>query len=126
MMLHFVKHSDINPEQWDNLVLKSSFSSIFLTYECLNLLTSPDSWNAVISDDYSIALPLPTRRKWTKNYAYPPFFIPQMGILSSKNITPEIIELILDAVPNDYVLTDIVLNAECQCINNQKIGRAHV
>lgn len=120
MMLHFVKHSDINPEKWDTLVLKSSSSSIFLTYECLNLLTLPNSWNAIISDDYSIALPLPTRRKWTKNYAYTPFFIPQMGILSSQNINPETIELILEAIPDDYVLADIVLNAECECVNNQK------
>ena len=86
-MIRFLKHSEIDPEKWNQAVHNSLFSSIFVEFEMLDLLTTPDTWDALVQDDYEAVMPLPYRKKGVLKYVYTPFFMPQMGIFSEREIT---------------------------------------
>ena len=109
-MIRFLKHSEINSEKWNQAVHNSLFSSVFVRYELLDLLTAPDTWHALVQDDYEAVLPLPTRKKGVLKYVYTPFFMPQMGIFSAREITSDETGAFLREISKHYVLADVLLN----------------
>ena len=109
-MIRFQKHSEIDPEKWNQTIRKSLFSTVFAEFEMLNLLTAPDSWNALVSQDYEAVMPLPTRKKGVLKYVYSPFFLPQMGIFSEHEITGEETDAFFKEISRHYVLADVLLN----------------
>ncbi len=119
-MVRFLKHAEIDSEKWNQTVRNSLHSSIFMEYEMLDLLTGGNSWNAITTGDYETVMPLPSRNKGVLKYVYTPFFMPQMGILSKHDLTPDETETILKEVSKHYVLADILMNEEnkIQIIND--------
>lgn len=109
-MIRYLKHSEINPEKWNQAIRNSLFSTIFAEHEMLDLLTGPDTWDALVKDEYEAVLPLPFRKKGVLKYVYTPFFIPQMGIFSQHELLSEEIEGFLSEVSKHYLLADIILN----------------
>ena len=109
-MIRFLKHSEINPEKWNQAVRNSLFSTVFVEYKMLDLLTAPDTWNALVQEDYEAVMPLPTRKKGVLKYVYTPFFMPQMGIFSEREITSEETDAFLKEISKHYVLADVLLN----------------
>ena len=109
-MIRFLKHSEINPEKWNKAVCNSLFSTIFVEYEMLDLLTAPDTWHALVQEDYEAVIPLPTRKKGVLKYVYTPFFMPQMGIFSEREITSEETDAFLKEISKHCVLADVLLN----------------
>lgn len=109
-MIHYLKHSEIDPEKWNQAVHNSLFSSIFLEFEMLDLLTGPDSWDALVEDNYQAIMPLPYRKKGVLKYVYTPFFMPQMGILSEHELLLAEVDDFLSEVSKHFVLADIILN----------------
>ena len=109
-MIRFLKHSEINPEKWNQAVRNSLFSTIFVEFEMLDLLTAPDTWHALVQEDYEAVIPLPTRKKGVLKYVYTPFFMPQMGIFSEREITSEETDAFLKEISKHYVLADVLLN----------------
>ena len=109
-MIRFLKHSEIEPEKWNQAVRNSLFSTVFVEYEMLDLLTAPDSWHALVQEDYEAVMPLPTRKKGVLKYVYTPFFLPQMGIFSEREITSEETDAFLKEISKHYVLADVLLN----------------
>ncbi len=109
-MIRFLKHSEINPEKWNKAVCNSLFSTIFVEYEMLDLLTAPDTWHALVQEDYEAVIPLPTRKKGVLKYVYTPFFMPQMGIFSEREITSEETDAFLKEISKNCVLADVLLN----------------
>lgn len=114
-MIRYLKHSEINPEKWNQIVRNSLFSTVFAEYELLDLLTNSGTWDALVSDDYEAVMPLPTRKKGVLKYVYTPFFIPQMGIFAKESLTPDAVDLFLEEVARHYVLADILLNEKNPC-----------
>lgn len=111
-MIRFVRHKDIDPAKWDSTIRKARFSTIFATYDVLNLLTHDGHWNALILDDYLYVLPLPFRSKLKVPYIYSPFFLSQLGIFSEKEITDQITSDFFNAIPKKYFQVDLLLNTE--------------
>ena len=87
-MIRYLKHSEINPKKWNQTVCNSLFSTIFVEYEMLDLLTGSDTWDALVQDAYEAVMPLPYRKKGVLKYVYTPFFMPQMGIFSKHELSP--------------------------------------
>lgn len=110
-MIHFVKHNDIDPIKWNASLQASKFRSVFCSYEILNELTHGGNWNALVSDDYQYIMPLPERSKLGLSYIYTPFFLPQMGIFSTQNVSSEIVTQFIQAIPEKYKQVDALLNA---------------
>ena len=109
-MIRFLKHSEIDPEKWNQTVRKSLSSSIFGEYEMLDLLAAPDTWHALVQGDYVAVIPLPTRKKGVLKYVYTPFFLPQMGIFSEHEITADETDTFFKEISKHYVLADVLLN----------------
>lgn len=111
-MIRYLKHSEINPEQWNQTVRNSLFSTIFAEYEMLDILTDPDTWDAIVKDDYDAVMPLPYRKKGVLKYVYTPFFIPQMGIFHGEDLPQWKYDLFLEEVSEHYVLADLLMNEQ--------------
>ena len=116
-MIRFVKHEDIDRDKWDQAIKNAWFSSVFAQYEMLDALTCPDTWHALVEDDYLGVMPLPVRSKFGIPYIYTPFFMPQMGIFSSKTIHDEDTRAYLSAIPKKYVQADLILNRQDEILD---------
>lgn len=113
-MIHFLKHSEIDPEKWNQAVRNSLSPNVLAEYELLNLLTDGDTWHALVENDYEAVMPLPTRKKGVLKYVYTPFFLPQMGIFSEHEITPQITADFLHEISRHYVLADVLMNEKTE------------
>lgn len=116
-MIRFVKHEDIDREKWDQAIKNAWFSSVYAQYEMLDALTCPDTWHALVEDDYLGVMPLPVRSKFGIPYIYTPFFMPQMGIFSSKTIHDEDTRAYLSAIPKKYLQADLILNRQNEILD---------
>ena len=113
-MIRFLKHSEIEPEKWNQAVCNSLSSNVLAEYELLNLLTGGDTWHALVENDYETVMPLPTRKKGVLKYVYTPFFLPQMGIFSEREITPQKVADFLYEISRHYVLADVLMNEKTE------------
>ena len=113
-MIRFLKHSEIGPEKWNQAVRNSLSSNVLAEYELLDLLTDGDTWHALVENDYEAVMPLPTRKKGVLKYVYTPFFLPQMGIFSEREITPQKVADFLYEISKHYVLADVLMNEKTE------------
>jgi hypothetical protein len=113
-MIRFLKHSEIEPEKWNQAVRNSLSPIVLAEYELLNLLTDGDTWHALVENDYETVMPLPTRKKGVLKYVYTPFFLPQMGIFSEHEITPQKTTDFLHEISKHYVLADVLMNEKTE------------
>ena len=113
-MIRFLKHSEIDPEKWNQAVRNSLSSNVLAEYELLNLLTDGDTWHALVENDYEAVMPLPTRKKGVLKYVYTPFFLPQMGLFSEHEITPQKVADFLYEISRHYVLADVLMNEKTE------------
>ena len=111
-MIRYLKHSEIDPEKWNQAVRNSLSPNVLAEYELLDLLTGDDTWHALVDDDYQVVMPLPTRQKGVLKYVYTPFFLPQMGIFYRQEILMYKYEWFLKEVSKHYVLADVLLNEQ--------------
>lgn len=109
-MIRFCRHSDIDPQKWDNATQRAQFPSVFASYDLLTILAAGSNWNALIMDDYDYVMPLPERSKLGIHYIYTPFFLPQSGIFSAHEVSAGIASDFFNALPEDFVQIDILLN----------------
>ena len=111
-MIRYLKHSEIDPEKWNQAVRNSLSPNVLAEYELLDLLTGDDTWHALVDDDYQAVMPLPTRQKGVLKYVYTPFFLPQMGIFYRQDIPMDVYECLLEEISKHYVLADVLMNEQ--------------
>ena len=111
-MIRFLKHSEIDPEKWNQAVRNSLSPNVLAEYELLDQLTGDDTWHALVDNDYEAVMPLPTRQKGVLKYVYTPFFLPQMGIFHGQELPQYKYELFLEEVSEHYVLADLLMNEQ--------------
>lgn len=111
-MIRFLKHSEIDPEKWNQAIRNSLSPNVLAEYELLDLLTGDDTWHAVVDDDYDVVMPLPTRQKGVLKYVYTPFFLPQMGMFHGQELPQDKYDLFLGEISKHYVLADLLMNEQ--------------
>lgn len=111
-MIRFLKHSEIDPEKWNQAIRNSLSPNVLAEYELLDLLTEDDTWHAVVDDDYDVVMPLPTRQKGVLKYVYTPFFLPQMGMFHGQELPQDKYDLFLGEISKHYVLADLLMNEQ--------------
>jgi len=109
-MIRFCRHSEIDPQKWDNAIAQAQFPTVFASYDLLTILAAESKWNALIMDDYEYVMPLPERSKLGLHYIYTPFFLPQLGIFSSHEVTASVTSDFFNAFPEEFLQIDILLN----------------
>lgn len=104
----FLRNDEIDRFRWDESIASSANSIAYAYSWYLDRICS--HWDALITGDYSIVMPLVNRRKYGISYIYQPFFTQQLGIFSKAPITQEIIRHFFSSIPQKFRLTDINLN----------------
>ena len=107
-MIRHLKNSEINKKKWDDCVYES-FNGMIYAYSWYLDIVAED-WQALIEDDYERIFPLIAGYKWKINYLYQPVFTQQLGIISRKILTEEVVISFLNAIPEKFKFAEINLN----------------
>lgn len=86
-MIHYVNHQEIDKEKWDFCVQKAPNCLIYAFSWYLDVVAG--EWDALIEDDYISVFPLPVKKKFGIKYAIQPLWTQQLGLFSTKLVTPE-------------------------------------
>jgi len=107
-MIRYLKHKEINKEQWDNVILQAGNGMVYAFSWYLDSM-SP-GWEALVEDDYQRVFPLPVKRKAGIDYLAQPPFTQQLGLYSGTKVTEEMVSLFLQSIPEKIKYIDIQLN----------------
>ena len=107
-MIRFVKYADIDKSRWDECIEKAINGKVYAYSWYLDIVCR--EWNALIEDEYIAVFPLPSGRKFLIEYIYQPFFTQQLGVFSSKHLTPAVVREFFDCLPKRFKYIDINLN----------------
>lgn len=108
-MIRYLKHKEIDKTRWDRAISTSAHPLIYARAAWLDALC-PDSWDAMVEDDYAMVFPLPRRKKMGYIYTYTPFFIQQLGFFSPVPPDEKKAILFLEAIPEEFRLAELKLN----------------
>ena len=116
-MIKFYKHSEIDREKWNQCIRRARSSSCFVDYDLLSIANP--SWAALIENDYQTVMPLPFRKRLRFKYVFSPFFIMRLGVFSSQEIPAEKVKEFVDAIPRQFIQTELTLNElnDVACLN---------
>ncbi len=105
-MIVWLKHNEIDREQWDNCIRDSPGAKPYGYSWYLDIMCP--GWEALVDDDYDSVFPLPASRKYGIRYIATPVFLQQLGAYSpDKQLkTNEFVEYI----PDFYRLIDLCVS----------------
>jgi hypothetical protein len=106
--IRLIKSDDIDRQKWDDCIRNATFGIAYAWSWYLDGI-SP-GWHALVWGDYLYVMPLPNNRKYGFSYIFQPFFNQQLGVFSSLPTDPEIVNQFLQAIPENFRLTDLKLN----------------
>ena len=107
-MIRHLTHKVINKQRWDESITSSLNRRIYAMSWYLDIVCP--GWQALVENDYETVMPLTAGKKYGTSYLYPPYFAQQLGIFSSKPLTPEKAQIVLDSIPGFFKFTEIHLN----------------
>lgn len=110
MKILYLKHHQINKQQWDFAIENSRNGLVYALSWYLD--TVSPGWNALVLGDYEAVMPLSYRQKFGIKYLYQPVFLQKLGIFSTKLITPDTTDQFLIEALKYYKFIDI-------CIDNK-------
>lgn len=108
MKIEYIKHADIDIKKWNRCVNTAVNGNVYVYSWYLDIVC--ENWDALVSGDYEIIMPLTKKSKYNIQYLYQPVFTQQLGVFSAKYITAEIVKQFLDAIPSKFRFVDIKLN----------------
>ncbi len=105
MVFKLLSHNEINKELWEKKML-DAFNGNLYGYAWYLDLVSPN-WQAIVSTNYEILVPLPVVKFFGKNIIQQPFFCQQLGVYchlpSQLSYTEQILTTIQDYFPYCYL-----------------------
>lgn len=109
IQLQFIRSNQINRIKWDEALFQMPNSLPYGATWYLDAVTN-DSWDALISSDYSYLMPLPSKKKVGIHYLPTPLFVQQLGIFSKNNCNEEICNLFVKQIASNYKLIEFNFN----------------
>lgn len=107
-MIKHVQYKYIDKEKWDECI-EQSFNGVIYAYSWF-LDVVCEEWEALVEGDYERVFPINFRKKAGINIIFQPFFTQQLGLFSRSELSPEIINRFLQAIPKKYKVVDLNLN----------------
>jgi hypothetical protein len=107
-MIKYVKHNEIDQQQWD-ICLDQCKNGLVYGYSWYLNIAAPQ-WDALILNDYEAVMPLTHHTKLFIAYLYQPYFTQQLGIFYRTNLSHETILNFIHAIPAKFKFIDINLN----------------
>lgn len=105
--IQYLSHNQIDKKKWDDCIDKSGNGLIYGYSTYLDYMSK--QWDGLVLNDYDSVMPLTWNRKYGIAYLYQPFLSAQLGVFGN-NITQEMLEAFLNAVPTRFRYWDIYLN----------------
>ena len=101
-----LKRNEIDSKKWD-VAIDNSNTQLPYAYSWYLDAVSPN-WEALVAGDYQAVMALPVKHKYGFKYVIQPRFVQQLGVFASKEVTAELVERFLKAIP--YLCYDFNLN----------------
>ncbi|MCL2650010.1 MAG: hypothetical protein FWD60_03160 [Candidatus Azobacteroides sp.] len=108
MKIYYLKNQEINFKAYNFCVENSTQGTIYAMSWYLNI-TSP-GWELLMADDYNYVMPIPVKKKYFFKYAIQPPLCQQLGVFSLKELTSEVFNCFIEAIPYRYC--NFFLNSE--------------
>lgn len=108
MQLRYLPYQQIDKEQWDRCINRSTNRLIYAKSFYLDAMA--DNWDALVLDEYQAVMPLTWRKKWGVKYLYQPAFTQQLGIFFSASDASQIATTFLDEAARHFSFIEINLN----------------
>lgn len=105
--IKYLRRGEIDTARWDHCIDTAPNGLIYAFSFYLDHMTR--HWDALVLGDYEAVMPLPWKRKWGIAYLYQPPFTASLGVFG-KNLAGEIVQQLLDAIPEKFRLIEIDLN----------------
>ncbi|MDG1477578.1 MAG: hypothetical protein P8Q14_10565 [Vicingaceae bacterium] len=109
MEIKYLTYQNIDQEKWDNCVSNSLNHLIYGESWYLDIV-SPDKWNALVLNDYEAVMPLPLKSKMGLTYVQQPIWTQQLGVFSKLEITPDLLDSFLKAIPKKMAMISLNIN----------------
>ncbi|UAY50828.1 GNAT family N-acetyltransferase [Ferruginibacter albus] len=107
MPIRYIQYNEIDKSKWDHCITNASNGLIYGYSYYLDAMAG--NWGALILDDYKAVMPLTWKKKYGFHYLYQPFFAASLGVFGN-NITADLLNDFLHAVPGKFKFWDIYLN----------------
>jgi hypothetical protein len=108
MEIRFLHNHDIDRQAWDEAINGSRGANIYSLSWYLDAVCP--GWTAMATEDYSMVMPLPSRRKYGFNYIFRPVLTQQLGIFSRQPADTDSISMFIDKIPGRYRFIQYCLN----------------
>lgn len=109
MEIKYLTYNQIDKAKWDNCILNTSNHLIYAESWYLDIVC-PEKWNALVLNDYQAVMPLPLKSKMGLTYVQQPIWTQQLGVFLKSEITPELVESFLKAIPKKLAMVSLNLN----------------
>ncbi len=113
MNISYLSQQNIDKVKWDRCI-DAADNGLIYAYS-FYLDTMSRHWDALVSlnkdEDYEMIMPLTWNKKYGLYYLYQPFFTASLGIFGS-NISAELVQSFLEAIPQKFKYWDFYLNKE--------------
>ena len=107
LSIYYLTRDKVDTQKWDHCINTCSNGLVYSYTYYLDAMCS--NWSALVLNDYQAVMPLPWRKKWSIYYLYQPPFIAQLGLFAN-NITADLLEAFLKAIPKKFSYLDYMLN----------------
>ena len=106
-VIRYLMRDAIDSVKWDACIEAAPAGPVYAHTFYLDRMAG--HWDALVLNDYEAVMPLPWKRKWGIRYGYRPFLTAQLGVIGM-NLTPDLIQLFIAAIPPSYRLIEIPMN----------------
>ncbi len=107
--IRYLKHKNIDFEQWDNAISQSTNGLVYGYSWVLNSLAN-EQWDALVLGNYKAVFPLVYKSKFGIKYLYQPYFCQQLGLFSKIEITEQLLKAFLNKIPSKFKFWHFHLN----------------
>jgi len=105
--IKYLRRAAIDTSRWDRCIEESANGLIYGYSFYLDNMSR--NWDALVWNDYEAVMPLTWNKKYGIYYLYQPAFTASLGVFG-KNLTDEILQQMLQAIPKKFRLVEIELN----------------
>jgi hypothetical protein len=110
--IRFLLRKDLEPEKWDQCILRARNSLIYARSFYLDLMAK--NWSALVLGDYEAVMPLTWNRKLGISYLFQPPFTAQLGVFMEDNSDKTLVEQFIRHAKIYFRFCEIHLNYDNQ------------
>ena len=113
-MIVYLKHNEIDREQWDNCIKNTPGAKPYAYSWYLDIMAP--GWQALVDDDYDSVFPIPGFSRFGIQYISTPAFLQQLGAFSPDKPVPTAIGEFLDYMPDFFKLIDLCIGQKISTV----------